>query len=466
MKKRMISLLLVLVTLLGILPVTSFAAPTLEEAMAEVDIYARNETLDWLTMNGSVKEQHYTYYKYESVQTGQLKEIPAYCVDPRLYGVPALVPEGTPIKYTAPDTVSDPKVCGIIANGYPHESLSVLKVNTPEEAYYATKTALWIYLLGKPEIIPEEARVIRQIYDAYLSGKSLQDIKRMLEDEGIVTKTGLTVWSMGAIQNILRNEKYAGDALLQKTYTIDPISGTRKKNEGELAQYLVKNCHPAIIPRETFVLVQDEMTRRTTARTPEKLPEPPQEKVIYSSKYTLSEVLICGACNSPYRRCTWKRNGKTRIVWRCQNRLSNGRKYCTNSPTIQESELHQALVAAINRMLHQKEYLLQPFEAADIAARYQNLVEQQKQIDDTVINLIAQYAERQDWDGDIEPFRILINKRRRFSPSRYPEQLPLPHRLETYDDGIARRVLEKVKIIDGEHLLVTFKGGIEMEQMF
>ena len=148
MKKRMISLLLVLVTLLGILPVTSFAAPTLEEAMAEVDIYARNETLDWLTMNGSVKEQHYTYYKYESVQTGQLKEIPAYCVDPRLYGVPALVPEGTPIKYTAPDTVSDPKVCGIIANGYPHESLSVLKVNTQEEAYYATKTALWIYLLG------------------------------------------------------------------------------------------------------------------------------------------------------------------------------------------------------------------------------------------------------------------------------------------------------------------------------
>lgn len=124
----MISLLLVLVTLLGILPVTSFAAPTLEEAMAEVDVYARSETLDWLTMNGSVKEQHYTYYKYESVQTGQLKEIPAYCVDPRLYGVPALVPEGTPIKYTAPDTVSDPKVCGIIANGYPHESLSVLKV--------------------------------------------------------------------------------------------------------------------------------------------------------------------------------------------------------------------------------------------------------------------------------------------------------------------------------------------------
>ena len=103
---------------------------------------------------------------------------------------------------------------------------------------------------GKPEIIPEKARVIRQIYDAYLSGKSLQDIKRMLEDEGIVTKTGLTVWSMGAIQNILRNEKYAGDALLQKTYTIDPISGTRKKNEGELAQYFCL-LYTSPSPRDT-----------------------------------------------------------------------------------------------------------------------------------------------------------------------------------------------------------------------
>lgn len=319
---------------------------------------------------------------------------------------------------------------------------------------------------GKPEIIPEEARVVRQIYETYLAGKSLQDIKRMLEDEGIVTKTGLTVWSMGAIQNILRNEKYAGDALLQKTYTIDPISGARKKNEGKLAQYLVKNCHPAIIPRETFALVQDEMARRTTARTLEKLPEPSQEQVIYSGKYALSGILICGACNSPYRRCTWKRNGKTRIVWRCQNRLRNGTKYCTNSPTIQESEPHQALVTAINGMLHQKEYLLQPFEEADIAARHQNLVEQQKQIDDTVIDLIAQYAEKQDWDGDIEPFRVLINKKRRFSQSSYPEHLQLPYHLEAYDDGIARRVLEKVKIMDEEHLMAAVKGSIEVEQIF
>jgi len=144
----MISLFLALVTLLGILPVTSFAAPTLEEAMAEVNVYAKNETLNWLTMNGSVKEQHYTYYKYESVQTGQVKEIPAYCVDPKLYGVPVKVPEGTPIKYSAKETMSDYKLVGIVSNGYPHQSLETLGLKTVNEGYYATKTAVWIHILG------------------------------------------------------------------------------------------------------------------------------------------------------------------------------------------------------------------------------------------------------------------------------------------------------------------------------
>ena len=101
MKKRIFSMFLALVMLLGILPVTSLAAPTLEEAMAEVSIYGKYEPLEWLTMNGSVKTQRYTYYKYESPVSGRTKEIPAYCVDPRLHGVPVLAPDGTPFKYSA-----------------------------------------------------------------------------------------------------------------------------------------------------------------------------------------------------------------------------------------------------------------------------------------------------------------------------------------------------------------------------
>ncbi|MDY6366016.1 MAG: SpaA isopeptide-forming pilin-related protein, partial [Oscillospiraceae bacterium] len=152
MTKRITALFLTLVTLLSCIAVPANAASTLEEAMAEVNVYARNDDLDWLRVNGAVKTQHYTYYLYRSEQTGQAKEIPAYCTDPRLYGVPALVPEGTSIKYGADGTVSDPKIMGICANGYPHIDLATLGVQSVEEAYYATKTALWCYLLSTWDI--------------------------------------------------------------------------------------------------------------------------------------------------------------------------------------------------------------------------------------------------------------------------------------------------------------------------
>jgi len=149
LKKRILSVLLAVLMLVGMIPMPlANAASTLEEAMADVSIYAKDATLNYLTMNGSVKEQHYTYYRYQSVQTGETKEIPAYCVDPRLYGVPGTVPEGTPIHYSAESTVNDPKICGIISNGYPHLTLDDLGLQSVDEAYYATKTAVWIYLLG------------------------------------------------------------------------------------------------------------------------------------------------------------------------------------------------------------------------------------------------------------------------------------------------------------------------------
>ena len=148
MKTRLIPILLVLVTLLSILPLGTMAAPSLDEAMAEVDIYARDDAIDYLTMNGTVRNQEFIYYNYVSPVTGESREIPAYCVDPRLYGVPETVPEGTPIQYSATSTVTDPKICGIIANGYPHWSLELLGLESVAEGYYATKTALWCYILS------------------------------------------------------------------------------------------------------------------------------------------------------------------------------------------------------------------------------------------------------------------------------------------------------------------------------
>lgn len=112
-----------------------------------------------------------------------------------------------------------------------------------------------------------------------------------------------------------------------------------------------------------------------------------------------------------------------------------------------------------------KEYLLQPFDETDIKTRYHAFAEQQKQIDDTIIDLITQYADRQDLDGGIETFRTLINKRRKFSTNTTPEHLQLPDHLETYNDHVARHILEKVIVLDAVHLLVTFKGGVSVEQI-
>ena len=151
MKKRIISLLLVLITVLGMFPTAAFAAATEEEALGEVDIYNGGYRLSYLSINGRIREQIYTYYNYVNSK-GQTKEIPAYCVNPNTKGVPQSVEEGESIEYLAEEITSDPKVMGIIANGYPHRSLGELKLENKYHAYYATKMALWCYLLPNWDI--------------------------------------------------------------------------------------------------------------------------------------------------------------------------------------------------------------------------------------------------------------------------------------------------------------------------
>lgn len=200
---------------------------------------------------------------------------------------------------------------------------------------------------GQPEIVPEEAEVIKRIYHRYLDGCTLGQIKRELDEDNVPTAQGVDSWSPAIIHNILTNEKYIGDALLQKTYVTDCISKKVKKNQGERAMYYVENNHPAIISGEVFDQVRNEMTRRSSKR---KVLQKSGKTELgkYSGKYALTELLVCGECGSPYKRVTWARNGKKRIVWRCVSRLEFGTKYCHNSPTLDESKLHSAILAAMN----------------------------------------------------------------------------------------------------------------------
>ena len=199
---------------------------------------------------------------------------------------------------------------------------------------------------GKPEIVPEEAETIRFIYESFLAGDSFGGIKAKLEEKGILSPSGTPTWRYSTIQSILTNEKYAGDAIINKTYIEDCISKKVKVNNGERQKFYVENNHPAIIDRMTFARVQEELARRN-GKLKVKQVGTKTEQGKYSSKFALTELLVCGECKTPYRRCTWTVKGKKKIVWRCINRLDYGKKYCHESPTVEESVLQEAIMNAI-----------------------------------------------------------------------------------------------------------------------
>ena len=347
---------------------------------------------------------------------------------------------------------------------------------------------------GKPEIDPDEAETVRLIYARYLEGASLGDIQRELTEREISTAEGIKGWSRQVIQNILTSEKYIGDGIRQKTYTTGPI-GDRKavKNNGELPMYYSKNNHPAIIPREVFYRVKEEMARRTSKRkVMQKTAKTEQGK--YSAKYALSELLICGECGTPYKRCTWARNGKKRIVWRCVSRLEFGTKYCHNSPTLDEDKLHSAIVAALNEFgAIRAEVKADVLELAGLAqsggedggesplalqARLKELSAEQAVLLDKVLadmknkELNAQLKvvldEKQDilkriaaQEQDEEQRAAQASRQREME--EWLDQQPLC--FTEYDDTLTRRFVEQVTVVDAETIRVKIRdAGIEIER--
>lgn len=152
------------------------------------------------------------------------------------------------------------------------------------------------------------------------------------------------------------SEKYCGDVLLQKTFIEDCISKKVVKNTGQLDQVLVENCHPATISRDMHNAILAEFARRNAGKSPTKQASTGQS--CYSSKYALTERLVCGECGTMYRRCVWKRNGTEKIVWRCVNRLDYGTRFCHNSPSVEEGALQAAILAALNSVMSNKGILI------------------------------------------------------------------------------------------------------------
>ena len=344
---------------------------------------------------------------------------------------------------------------------------------------------------GKPEIVPEEAETIRFIYESFLAGDSFGGIKAKLEEKGILSPSGTPTWRYSTIQSILTNEKYAGDAIINKTYIEDCISKKVKVNNGERQKFYVENNHPAIIDRMTFARVQEELARRN-GKLKVKQVGTKTEQGKYSSKYALTELLVCGECKTPYRRCTWTVKGKKKIVWRCINRLDYGKKYCHESPTIEESVLQEAIMNAIMRTANENAELLKTLklhigmgldmgesedESLDLQIKIAEIDAEFKAMlnaisSDTVEAFDEQRAkELMDEKSQLQQQLAQIAERkqkRENTKSRLDEIFTildgLRNRPMEYDDRLVRQILECVVVESKERIKVVFIGGLEITE--
>ena len=352
---------------------------------------------------------------------------------------------------------------------------------------------LYAYRQGSdrtPEIIPEQAEVVREIYARYLAGASLRMIQDWLIENQIPNGRGQNDWTHVAIKGILTNEKYCGDVLMQKTYTPDCITHKSVKNRGERPMYLVQNNHPPIVDRGTYDAVQAEMARRSALRSPSR--KVPTGQSCYTSKYALSDRVFCGECGTRYKRTTWSRNGKKRIVWRCVSRLDYGTKYCHNSPTVDEARLQSAILAALNSAMSEKKVLINQIAGAmevemlpahdtsmSIAGINARLAALEKEFQALLEKAAGDFGSEpytEDFRSLAEEMAALKEKRKNIEAKRdgsEPDQRikqALNYMEEhspaitEWDETAIRQLVSWVKILSSEEILVCPHGGIEIRQ--
>jgi hypothetical protein len=302
----------------------------------------------------------------------------------------------------------------------------------------------------------------------------------------------------GVIEKMLSNEKYMGEALLQKTYTVDFLTKKRVKNEGIVPQHYIEDNHEAIIPKEIFYKVQEEKTRRAIlnkSAVTRKANKLKKEKGKYSSKYALTEILVCAECGHPYRRQVWAKYGQKSTVWRCENRLKYGTKAsCKNSPTLKEEPLHNAIMMAINNVVENKGKFIGAFRenvirvigdhsTKGISTDFdENIESLQKEM----LSLIEENGKQgdlaEDFDDEYKRISVEINELKKArlrlvqekkQVESYGERLneidgtlkTIRPQVREFDEDLVWRLIKTIKVNKGERLEIQFESGIVMEQI-
>lgn len=279
---------------------------------------------------------------------------------------------------------------------------------------------------------------------------------------------------------------------MQKTFTSDCISRKVIKNTGQLPMYLIQDHHEPIFDRDTFHAIQAELARRNAKKSPSKK-NAATGKGCYASKYALSERLVCGECGTLYRRCTWVRNGKKRVVWRCVSRLNYGIKYCHNSPTLDEGPLQKAILAAIQSAMSDKETLSRDiFSAMDlellpIPGETMSLADIDRRLEkintETGTDL-AKAGTASDREPYVERIRVLseeaatlkekretLLKQRQENGviTRLMETMVMaiweaPVEIEAWDESVIRQLADTVKVLSAEQIEVHLRSGMTITQ--
>ncbi len=232
----------------------------------------------------------------------------------------------------------------------------------------------------------KEAVIIRKIYSMFLNGSTPHSIATALTAEGIKSPAGKDHWNQGAVKSILTNEKYKGDALLQKSYTVDFLTKKTKINEGEIPQYYVEGNHEAIITPDQFEQVQQELERRKKKRR-------------HSGLHIFSGKIRCGDCGSWYGSKTWHSTDKYRkTIWLCNHKF-DGEKKCS-TPHLTDEDIQIAFISAYNQLLQQKESIITSltssmalaFNLVPLQAQETELIEKVQMLADAVEKCIYENA--------------------------------------------------------------------------
>lgn len=326
---------------------------------------------------------------------------------------------------------------------------------------------------GNLVIVPEEAKIVIRIYAEYMDGRSFLQIKRSLEKDGILNGAHNKRWHESNIRQILTNEKYIGDALLQKTFTLNTLEKKRVANNGIVPKYYVEGSHDAIIDRDVFLRVQAEIRRRANILNGGK-------KRIYSSKYALSSIVFCGHCGDIFRRIKWNNRGCKSTVWRCVSRvLKKTSGIDCPAKTIREEDLQAAVLTAVNDTFNKKDeitpILMEIIREVVNEDSQERLEKLDVKIKDLQIKLLETGKEQKIID-EIGEEIISLRKEKHDIMTKAAKNIELQERINDmfsflqeqtqaiieYSDTLVRRLIEKITIYDNK-AVVEFKSGLQSE---